>query len=69
MTNPPGQPPRALVGRILLTGSFMLAAIAAAFWFRWLDVGEEQRPIFAGVLLVAAVADAFIAFRFLGEHE
>lgn len=46
-----------------------MAGLAAAFWFRWLTIGEESRPVIAGVMLLAAIGDAMIALRFLGERD
>jgi hypothetical protein len=69
MTKSSAQPPRGLLGRVLLAGAFIMAALAAGFWFRWLAVNESVRPIVAGVLLLASITDAVIALRFLGERD
>jgi ABC-type xylose transport system permease subunit len=68
-TSAPVPPPRGAVGRVLLAGAFVLAVVAAGFWFRWLPVDEEMRPIVAGIVLLAAIADAVVALRFLGERD
>ena len=67
MMNLPGQQ-RALIGRVLLSSALIMAAVAAAFWFRWFPINEDARVIASGAILIAAIADAVIALRLLGER-
>ncbi len=62
-------PPRALVGRLLLSSSAVLIALAAAFYAGSLEIEPSSRPLVAGVLVLAAVADAAVGLRFLGESK
>jgi hypothetical protein len=62
-------PPRALVGRLLLSSAGVMLALAAAFYAGWLEIEPSARPLVAGVLVLAAIGDAVIALRFLGESK
>jgi len=61
--------PRALVGRLLLSSSAVLAVLAAAFYVGWLGIEPSARPLVAGVLVLAAIADAVVGLRFLAESK
>jgi hypothetical protein len=61
--------PRALIGRLLLSSAAVMLVLAAAFYVGWLEIDPSARPLVAGVLVVAAIADAVIGLRFLGESK
>lgn len=61
--------PRALVGRLLLSSAAVMLVLAAAFYVGWLEIDPSARPLVAGVLVLAAIADAVIGLRFLGESK
>jgi len=55
------------VGKILILSAAIMVALAAAFWLGLFPVTAPARQIVAGALLLAAIADAFIGLRMLGE--
>jgi len=61
--------PRALVGRLLLSSAAVMRVLAAAFYLGWLEIEPSARPLVAGVLALAAIADALVGLRFLGESK
>lgn len=64
-----GQPaPGARVGKILILSAAIMVALAAAFWLGLFPVTAPARQIVAGALLLAAIADAFMGLRMLGEN-
>jgi hypothetical protein len=58
-----------MVGMAMLASAAVLFALAVLFWARFLPIDEDGRPIVAGVVLVAALADFVIGFRFLGSSD
>jgi len=68
MAMPPGRV-RALVGKLLLSSAVLMLALAVVFWFGVIPLAPGARPLVAGVLVVAAVADALVGLRFLGESS
>ncbi len=61
--------PRALVGRLLLSSAAVMIVLAVAFYVGWLELDPSARPLVAGVLVLAAIADALVGLRFLGESK
>ena len=61
--------PRALVGRLLLSSAAVMIVLAVAFYVGWLEIDPSARPPVAGVLVLAAIADALVGLRFLGESK
>jgi hypothetical protein len=68
MAAPPARV-RALVGKLLLSSAVVMLGLALAFWFGVIPLGPGARPLVAGVLVVASVADALVGLRFLGESS
>ena len=56
---------RALVGRVLLGGAMVLAALAALCWTGQLPVDPRARTVLAAALGVSALADGVIGFVLL----
>jgi hypothetical protein len=54
-----------VVGMALFASSIIMVIVAILFGTGVLPIGDETRPILVGVLLVAAVIDAFMGWRFL----
>jgi hypothetical protein len=61
--------PKALVGRVLMIGAVVLAAVAVLCWTGTLPVDPGARGVLALAFGIAAAGDALIGFFFLARSR
>jgi hypothetical protein len=55
---------RRTVALVLYGSAAVLTLMAALVWLRVVDLGESTRAPLSGVLVLAAISDVFVGWRF-----
>ncbi len=60
---------KAIVGRAMLASAVVMVALAGAFGFGVIPIGQDARTLVVVIFVIAGALDAVLALRFLNEPK